>query len=473
MKKKQNDEIILIVDDEKSIRTTLGGILNDEGFSVSTAHDGETALQIVDESPPDLVLLDIWLPGIDGVEVLQKIKEKYPELPVIMISGHGTVETAVKSTRLGAYDYIEKPLSLDKIILTIEHALEHTRLSREYRRLSREMAGQDELIGQSRQVRELRDQIAKVAPTEGWVLITGENGTGKEVVARMVHRGSHRADRPFVSVNCAAIPEELIESELFGHEKGAFTGAVDRKQGKFDMADGGTLFLDEIADMSLRTQSKILRILQEQQFERVGGTSPIKVDVRVIAATNKDLDAAIKEGTFREDLYYRLNVVPLYLPPLRERKEDIPLFVDHFLKDFCARSRLKQKKMNKRALQAFLHYSWPGNVRELKNVIERMVILSGGGELSVKDLPPALTSGGGAPATSAYDLPTLKEARSAFEKQYIMRKLIENDHNVSRTAEQIGVERSSLHRKIKSYGIDDENGEGHEKTGHKRKRREK
>ncbi|MFO8056756.1 MAG: sigma-54 dependent transcriptional regulator [bacterium] len=472
-RKKKNSEHILIVDDEESIRTTLGGVLSDEGFSVSTAHDGESALQMIEDSPPDLVMLDIWLPGMDGVESLQKIKETYPELPVVMISGHGTIETAVKSTRLGAYDYIEKPLSLDKIIITIQNALELTRLSREYRRLSEEMAGKDELIGQSRPIKELRSQIEKVAPTEGWVLISGENGTGKEVLARMIHRGSLRSDRPFVSVNCAAIPEELIESELFGHEKGAFTGAVDRKQGKFDMADGGTLFLDEIADMSLRTQSKILRILQEQQFERVGGTSPIKVDVRVIAASNKDLEKAMQEGSFREDLYYRLNVIPLYLPPLRERKEDIPLFVDHFLKDFCARSRLKQKKINKRALQAFMQYSWPGNVRELKNVIERMVILSPGGDITVKDLPPALTSPGTAPVTSAYDLPTLKEARNAFEKQYLMRKLIENDHNVSRTAEQVGVERSSLHRKIKSYGIDGESEEGHEKPGPKKKRKER
>ena len=451
----KNKETILLVDDEESIRKTLGDVLGDEGYRVIASADGESALSELEREHPDLVLLDIWMPGMDGIETLQRIKEKRPELPVIMISGHGSVETAVKSTKLGAFDFIEKPLSLDKILLVISHALELTRLSRETASLRRQVAGDEELIGESEQVRSLREQIVKVAPTEGWVLITGENGTGKEVVSRMIHRQGLRKDGPFVSVNCAAIPEELIESELFGYEKGAFTGAAGRKLGRFDLADRGTLFLDEIGDMSLRTQSKILRILQERQFERVGGAAPIRVDVRVIAATNQDLEAAIKAGTFREDLYYRLNVIPLHVSPLRDRKQDIPLFVEHFLREFSARSRLKQKKINKKALTALLHHNWPGNVRELRNIVERMVILSTGDEITVRDLPPSITAAAATPSgDSPFDLASLKDARSVFEKQYLIRKLIENDLNISRTAEQIGLERTSLHRKIKTYKID-------------------
>jgi len=445
---------VLLIDDEESIRTTLADVLRDEGFHVITAPDAESGIESVEDRDPDIVLLDIWLPGMDGLEALKVIKERAPDLPVVMISGHGSVEAAVEATKSGAFDFIEKPLSIDKVALTIEHALELTRLSREYKLLKREMFAAHELIGDSRPIRDLREQIEKIGPTEGWVLITGDNGTGKELVARSIHARSARKDEPFVGVNCAAIPEELIESELFGYEKGAFTGAEGRKPGKFDMANNGAVFLDEIADMSMKTQAKILRILQEQQFERVGGTRPVKVDVRVIAATNKDLEQAMKDGAFREDLYYRLNVIPLHVPSLRERKEDIPLFVDHFIEEFCARSRLPKKSIHKNVMTALKRYAWPGNVRELKNVIERMVILSSGDEIKVKDLPTSVTSPGGAVEDSPYNIAGLKDARAAFEREYLIRKLIENDYNISRTAEQVGMERTTLHRKIKSYKIE-------------------
>ena len=454
MKKKAESYNILLVDDEESIRTTLAGVLSDEGYKVVTASDGESGIKEISSGDIDLVLLDIWMPGIDGLEVLKTIKEKWTDIPVVMISGHGNVETAVQATKLGAFDFIEKPLSIDKVVLTIEHALELNRLSSEYSRLSRELVGSQELVGESKPMLGIKDQVEKAAPTEGWVLITGENGSGKEVIARLIHRKSLRKDAPFVGVNCAAIPEELIESELFGYEKGAFTGAEIRKKGRFDLADSGTLFLDEIADMSLKTQSKILRILQEQQFERVGGTKQVSVDVRVIAATNKDLVEEIAAGTFREDLYYRLNVIPLHVPPLRDRKEDIPQFIDLYLKEFCARSRIRKKLVSKEVVKALTQYGWPGNVRELRNVIERMVILSDGEKISVKDLPPSIAAPGPEPGVSPFDFNSLKEARSAFEKEYLIRRLIENNYNISKTSEIVGMERSTLHRKIKSYGIE-------------------
>jgi two-component system, NtrC family, nitrogen regulation response regulator NtrX len=454
MKKKTGKYNILLIDDEESIRNTLSAVLRDEGYKVTTAPEGETGIKEVTAGNTDLVLLDIWMPGMDGIEVLKKIKEKWPEIPVVMISGHGNVETAVSATKHGAFDFIEKPLSIDKVVLTIEHALELNRLSSEYNLLKKELAGDQDLVGKSKPMLEIRDQIEKAAPTEGWVLITGENGSGKEVIARLIHRKSLRNDAPFVGVNCAAIPEELIESELFGYEKGAFTGAEMRKKGRFDLADGGTLFLDEIADMSLKTQSKILRILQEQEFERVGGTEPVRVDVRVIAATNKDLDSEIESGNFREDLYYRLNVIPLHVPPLRERRDDVPQFIDLYLKEFCARSRIRTKRVSKEVVKALIQYGWPGNVRELRNVIERMVILSEGETISVKDLPPSIAAPGSEPIGSPFDFNSLKDARSAFEKEYLMRRLIENNYNISRTAEMVGMERSTLHRKIKSYGIE-------------------
>jgi len=444
---------VLIVDDEEYIRSTLGGALQDEGFKVLAAGDGSAALSAVAEQAPDLVLLDIWLPGPDGLEVLGKIKESHPDLPVIMISGHGTVETAVRATKLGAFDFIEKPLSLDRVILAIRHALDFSLLTLEYRRLKKQAVPEPELLGASKAIQELKATIEKVAPSEGWVLITGENGTGKEVVARAVHRLSRRQDGPFADVNCAAIPEELIESELFGHEKGSFTGATARKSGKFEVAHTGTLFLDEIGDMSLKTQSKVLRVLQEQAFERVGGTEPIRVDVRVIAATNKSLEAEIQAGRFREDLYYRLNVIPLHLPALRERREDIPVFVEHFLAEFCQRSGIKPKRLHKKVLAALIQYPWPGNVRELRNILERMVILSRGPEITLADLPPAIGLAGLKSGESPFDRASLKDARAAFEKEFIIKKLIEHDYQVVKTAEAIGINRVSLHRKIKSYGI--------------------
>ena len=446
---------ILVVDDEESIRTSLSGVLKDEGFKVSLAGSGMEAIKKVEKELPDLVLLDIWMPGIDGIEVLQRLKAISPGLVVIMISGHGTIETAVQATKLGAYDFIEKPLSLDKIVLTIEHALSFQRLKNENEILRQKIHKDSEIIGNSEAITQLKGQIEAAAPTNAWVLISGENGTGKELVARSIHRKSLRSSNPFIEVNCAAIPEELIESELFGYEKGAFTGAVSQKKGRFDLANEGTIFLDEIADMSLKTQAKILRILQEQQFERIGGTKSIKVDVRVIAATNKDLKAEMEAGNFREDLYYRLNVIPLEVPLLRERVEDIPSLISHFLKEFSIENGMAEKEISKEALETLLEYNWPGNVRELKNVIERLVIMTPAGVIRWDDIPASIRKNS---KTQENDLlfahDSLKAARDEFEKQFIKGKLKEFGDNISKTAEVIGIERSHLHRKIKSLGIE-------------------
>lgn len=446
---------ILVVDDEERVRQSLNGVLEDEGFQVSEAKEGGQALKQIENDPPDLVLLDIWMPGMDGIETLERIKSLNPSLPVIMISGHANIQLAVKATKLGAFDFIEKPLSLDKVLLTVNNALMVSKLEQENRALRQEVERKYEIIGASPAIEALREQMKIVAPTNGWVLITGENGTGKELVARGIHRLSLRADKPFVEVNCAAIPEELIESELFGHEKGAFTGALTRKRGKFDLADEGTIFLDEIADMSLKTQAKILRILQEQRFERVGGTEMIFVDVRVIAATNRDLKEEIQKGRFREDLYYRLNVIPLAVPPLRERKSDIPLLVEHFLTEFCRENQKEKKKISREAMDLLISYSWPGNVRELKNIVERMGIMTRGAVIEAKDVPePVQAQRRPLPELSFFDYPLLKDARREFEKRFIIKKLMENDENISKTAEMIGIERSNLHRKIRSYGIE-------------------
>ena len=366
---------ILIVDDEKSIRESLTGILKDEGFSPTSVDNGETALEKLSEEKPDLVLLDIWMPGMDGLETLTKIREIYPEQLVVMMSGHGTIETAVRATKLGAYDFIEKPLSLEKVLLCIQNAVKVSQLVEENRELKAQIGKEHEMIGDSKPIKSLIQQIDIAAPTSGWILITGENGTGKELVARSIHYHSQRKTKPFVEVNCAAIPEELIESELFGHEKGSFTGATKQRRGKFDQAHQGTLFLDEIGDMSLKTQAKVLRILQEHKFERVGGNKTIEVDVRMIAATNKDLEQQISSGKFREDLYYRLNVIPFHVPPLRERKTDIPLLANHFLEYFCGKESRDIKILDQAALESLQAYSWPGNIRELKNLIERLVIM--------------------------------------------------------------------------------------------------
>jgi two-component system nitrogen regulation response regulator NtrX len=444
-------EHILIVDDEPAIQGTLRAVLEDEGYRVTTAGSGEEAVRLVADEAPDLVFLDIWMPGMDGLETLAELKRGRPEATVIMISGHGTIETAVKATRLGAYDFIEKPMSLEKTLVSVTRALEHGRLERENAALRARLDIRTEIIGGSEPMRALREAIATAAPTSGRVLIKGENGSGKELVARAIHALSGRREAPFVEVNCAAIPEELIESELFGHERGAFTGAVARRRGKFEMADGGTLFLDEIGDMSLKTQAKVLRALEEQVVERVGGREPIKVDVRVIAASNRNLEAFKAQGGFREDLFYRLNVIPIEVPPLRERRDDIPALIEHFIAVFSAENGKRLKPMSAEALAYFLAYEWPGNVRELRNMVERLVIMTAGDVIGPDDLPPPLrpkdgASGGEGPRS-------LKDARDAFERAYILAELRANDWNMTRTAERLGIERSHLYRKIKTYGI--------------------
>ncbi|HEY6838929.1 MAG TPA: sigma-54 dependent transcriptional regulator [Geobacteraceae bacterium] len=453
------NETILVVDDEESIRASLAGILEDEGYRPLLAVDGVEAIGLVQKEAPDLVLLDIWMPRLDGLETLKKLKEVNAALTVVMMSGHGTIETAVKSTKLGAYDFIEKPLSLDKVIVTVKNALAVRRLTEENDSLRGQVLRDHEMVGTSPPMRKLVEQIGLVAPANASVLITGENGTGKELVARAVHFNSQRHNKPFVEINCAAIPEELIESELFGHERGAFTGATSQKKGKFDLADGGTIFLDEIGDMSLKTQAKVLRILQERKFERVGGNRTIEVDVRIIAATNKVLEDEIRAGNFREDLFYRLNVVPFTVPSLRERKEDIPLLVDHFLDLFCRREGRERKIVLPEAVARLKDYDWPGNVRELKNIIERLVIMTPGGTIGAEQLPDYLAAEGGRESAGLrlagpIEHNTLREAREEFEKEFIIQKLEENDWNISKTAEAIELERSNLHRKIKSYGID-------------------
>lgn len=454
---------ILIVDDETSIRDSLTGILQDEGFIPTTAANGEEALNRMREEKPDLVLLDIWMPGMDGLETLTRIREVHPDQVVIMMSGHGTIETAVKATKLGAHDFIEKPLSLEKLLLCIQNALRLNQLVEENRELKAKIAKEYEMIGCSSAIVELKRQIEIVAPTSGWSLITGENGTGKELVARAIHSLSLRSTKPFVEVNCAAIPEDLIESELFGHEKGSFTGATAQRRGKFDLANEGTLFLDEIGDMSLKTQAKVLRILQERKFERVGGNRTIEVDVRVIAATNKNLQRQIAAGLFREDLYYRLNVIPFHVPPLRARRDDIPLLADHFLHFFCGKESREIKTLDEGAMAALTRYSWPGNVRELKNLIERLVIMVPTKVISASQLPLPDTEQmltvadegeGVEEPDTALTADNFRVAREEFEKEFLLRKLEENDWNVSRTAEAIEMERSNLHRKIRSYGIE-------------------
>lgn len=438
---------ILIIDDEEGIRDTLQGILEDEGYSVLTASSAEEGLDLLQKSGPDLVILDIWLPNMDGIEALSRIREASSELPVIMISGHANVDLAVKATKLGAYDFLEKPLSLDRIILTLERALDKTFLLRKYRELKKDVEKKVVLIGNSSALKYIREQIQLAAKSNARVLLTGESGVGKEVIARLLHAESDRADRPFVEMNCAAIPQELIESELFGHEKGSFTGAFEAKKGKFELAHQGTLFLDEIGDMSLATQAKVLRVLETQTFQKVGGNKNIQVDVRIIAATNKNLVEEIKKEKFREDLYFRLNVITIDIPPLRERKDDIPELADHFLEMFAADYRRQKKSITDRALKKLQFYEWPGNVRELRNFIEKMVIMVADDAIDEKQVEfPAEES-------ELFRYSKLKDARDSFEKQFIEKKLRENNWNVSKTAEVLDVERSNLHRKIKTYGI--------------------
>ncbi len=434
---------ILVVDDEMSICESLSGVLSDEGHKVRTVNNGRDALIEVKVARPDMVFLDIWMPGMDGIQTLQAIRELDSSVPIVIMSGHATIETAVKATKLGAFEVLEKPLELNRILSLVGQVV-HLKLKD-----LQSAKNQLDLIGTSSFVQQMRKQVAIIGPKNAWVLITGENGSGKEVVARMVHNSSARSKHPFIAVNCAAIPDELIESELFGHEKGAFTSAVSSRKGKFELANHGTIFLDEIGDMALRTQAKILRILQEKVFERVGGHQSLEADVRVVAATNKDLVEEIKQGRFREDLYYRLNVIPLKMVPLRERREDILPLAKYFL------STLKDERQGEVTLSEFAEkilvaHDWPGNVRELKNALERAVIMSDGKTISAADFTWLSTTN----EISAKTTLSLKEAKSDFERNYILGKLEENEWNVTRTADALGIERSNLHRKLRSYDID-------------------
>ena len=441
----------LIVDDEKSICESLAGVLGDEGWKVETVNSGEQAQTCCAAKKFDLVFLDVWMEGQDGIETLQALKEKHPDLLVVIMSGHATIETAVKATRIGALDFLEKPLSLDKILPILNHA---ERSRKRSINIAPHMKSGYELIGVSDEINSMRRQIMMIAPRNSWILITGENGTGKEVVARNVHLNSNRSNEAFVAVNCAAIPEELIETELFGHAKGAFTSAFESRRGRFEQAHKGTLFLDEIGDMTLKTQSKILRILQEQSFERVGGAETVTVDVRVIAATNKNLPSLIAQGLFREDLYYRLNVIPLEIKPLRARPDDIECLITHFSGEVSRHLNEPPKLFSQTAIKALRDYSWPGNVRELKNLVERLMILVDKPAINREDLPDNIISNISEVSPSVYGDVTLKEARNHFERNFIIHKLQEYDGNVSKTAEAIGVERSNLHKKLKQFEID-------------------
>jgi two-component system nitrogen regulation response regulator NtrX len=440
---------ILVIDDEKSIRETLSEVLSDEGYAVTSAASGEEGLRRFLDERWDLVLLDVWLRDRDGLSLLEAAEGRVREVPVVMISGHSNVETAVKAVRLGAYDFLEKPLALERVLLTAQKAIERRDLLAEIAAMRGRTESEAVLLGASAVMARLREEIARVAPTDARVLITGENGTGKELVARAIHHASQRADAPLVEVNCAAIPEELIESELFGHVRGSFTGATEDRRGKFEEADGATLYLDEVADMSPKTQAKVLRALQEGRFARVGSTKAIAADVRVLSATNKDLQIEIGRGAFREDLFFRLAVVPVHVPPLRERADDIPELARHFLELASARFGRKPRHLTPDAVRALQAHRWPGNVRELKNLIERLMILAPGNEIEASDLPFAAAEAGAPPP----DAP-LKDARDDFERRYILAALRRHRGNVTRAAEMLGLERSNLYKKLKSYGIE-------------------
>lgn len=442
---------ILIVDDERGIRETLRGVLEDEGFEVETVESGEACLKSVESSNYSCVLLDVWLPNIDGLETLKRLRESGNDAAVVMISGHGNIETAVNATKLGAFDFIEKPLSIERTVLTVRNAVKQRELERANRNLTEQLSEDCAMVGDSVAMRALRKQIGIVAPTDGRVLISGESGTGKELVARAIHAASKRKNAPFVEINSAAIPEDLVESELFGHAKGAFSGALQAKKGKFEIADGGTLFLDEIGDMSPRVQAKMLRVLEEQRFESIGSNVPVKVDVRVISATNKPLADLIETGDFRADLFYRLNVIPFQIPPLRERLEDVPLLVEHFNRKFSADYGKKPKDFTAQALEALQNSAWLGNVRELRNTVERVVIMHEKQTVGAEDLPE-LNSKKEPPAAS-FRFPSFKEANDAYQREFILHKLHEADGSVARAADAMGVDRSHLYRRMKSLGI--------------------
>ena len=446
---------ILIVDDEPGVRTALSGVLRDEGYTVEAVPSGEACLERLTRGAVDLIVLDVWLPGMDGLATLARLRERQVDAQVVLISGHGNIESAVRAIKMGAFDFVEKPLSLEKTVLVVRNALRQQRLEAENRALRARMDRTQTMVGESYAMGQLREQVAMAAPTNGRVLIYGENGTGKELVARTIHAMSRRRHNAWVEVNCAAIPEELIESELFGHVRGAFTGAVADRRGKFEVADGGTIFLDEIGDMSLKTQAKVLRVLQEQTMEAVGGTARIKVDARVLAATNKDLQAEIRAGNFREDLYFRLNVIPIFVPPLRERQEDVPLLAEHFLAEFAREYGRRLKNFDSAAVAVLQRYSWPGNVRELRNVIERLMIMVPGDVITAGDvafLQQHDAAPGEVPEPPSSRL-TLHEARDRFERELILRTLAEQQGNMSKTAEVLGVERSNLYRKMRAFGI--------------------
>jgi two-component system nitrogen regulation response regulator NtrX len=452
---------ILVVDDEPGIRQALRQMLEYEGYAVRVADDGLKALAAYRDRPADLVLLDIKMASMDGLEVLEKLRAEDPDATVVMVSGHGTVETAVEALKRGAFDFLEKPPDRDVMLRRVANALAERELERENARLRQQADGVPPapIVGRSRKLAEVLEKVAKVAPTRAYILLRGESGTGKEMVAREIHIRSERAAGPFVEVNCAAIPHELIESELFGHEKGAFTGAHARRRGKFELADQGTLFLDEVGDMSLAAQAKVLRALQDGVVQRVGGSGAIAVDVRVVAATNKDITQEIVEGRFREDLYYRLNVVPIQVPPLRERKEDIPILVEHFAAGYCEENGLPPKAFAAEAVQALVDRPWPGNVRELKNTVERLVILAPGDTIRAADVAaltgPPLRAGGAVDEPEsllARDL-SFSDYQEAAERAFLERKLETNDWNVSETARQLGMQRSHLYKKIEKYSL--------------------
>jgi two-component system, NtrC family, nitrogen regulation response regulator NtrX len=445
--------VILIVDDEKGVQTSVQGILEDAGFSALAVSSGEEALELLLKREIPVVLLDVWLPGMDGLQALAKLRQISPSTIVIMISGHGSIESAVRATKLGAFDFVEKPLSLDKTILVVKNALHQFQLQEENRLLREQIEQKYVMIGDSVPMQALRQQIAFAAPTNGRVLIYGENGTGKELVAHLLHLRSQRSDGAFVEMNCAAIPEELIESELFGHVKGSFTGASEDKEGKFVQADNGTLFLDEVGDMSSKTQAKVLRVLEEQRFTPVGGNGSIKVDVRVIASTNKNLEREIELGNFREDLYYRLNVLPFQIPPLRERREDIVALTAYFLDDFARKYGRKAPILTPKAIEILANYSWPGNVRELRNVMERIVIMTHQPRIDIYDLPESILNRTLLTPLEQESESSLQGARERFEREYILQKLMEHKGSVSRAAQALQIERSNLYRKIRQLGI--------------------
>jgi two-component system, NtrC family, nitrogen regulation response regulator NtrX len=449
---------ILIIDDEKNIRRTLGLVLEGEGYEVQGFGTAEEGLSYLESESADLIILDIKLPGMSGVDALRKIRESnsaYRDIPVIMISGHASLAEAVDAVKVGATDFFEKPLDRDGILIRVGNCLRQRNLAREVEALRAAASERHEMIGESQMMKDLLVQIGKVAPTKSRVLITGESGTGKELIARALHQMSPRAEKPFIKVNCAAIPSELIESELFGYEKGAFTGAHGRKAGQFEIADGGTLFLDEIGDMSLSAQAKVLRVLQSGELTRVGGQRSITVDVRVLAATNRDLEKAVAGGSFRDDLFFRLNVVPLKAPPLRERLTDVPILLDAFIKRFCRENGYKDKRMDAEVVMRLAGYAWPGNVRELKNVAERLVIMSGE-TITVSDLPEGIAGARPAPMVpkiGGASRPSLRDFREATERAFVLETLEENDWNISRTAQILGIERTNLHKKIKLLGL--------------------